>query len=64
MTPKQELEKIIFDLGVSKVKIAEIVGLSYNTFSKMLLDNQPRHNVNAGHVEKVKEYYKNLVSKF
>ncbi|MFK7049878.1 hypothetical protein V3Q77_08250 [Flavobacterium davisii] len=63
MTPKQELEKIIFDLGVSKVKIAEILGLSYNTLSKMLLDNQPRHNVNVGHVEKVKAYYKALVSK-
>lgn len=64
MNAQQELEKIIFELGVSKVKIAEILELSYNTVSKMLNEKQERHHVNDLHVKKVKEFYKKYVSKF
>lgn len=63
MTPLEELTKIIDDLGITKKKVSEIIGLTYNTTSKMFNPNQERNRINADHVEKVKTYLKDYISK-
>ena len=51
------------DLGITKKKVSEIIGLTYNTTNKMFNPNQERNRINADHVEKVKKYLKNYISK-
>ena len=63
MTPLEELTKIIDDLGITKNKVSEILGLSYGTVRQMFTPNQERNRINADHVEKVKKYLKNYISK-
>lgn len=63
MTPLEELTKIIDDLGITKQKVSEILGLSYNTVKGMFAPSQERNKVNTDHVEKVKKYIKEYASK-
>lgn len=63
MTPLEELAKIIDDLGITKHKVSEILGLSYGTVRQMFTLNQERNRINSEHVEKVKKYLKNYISK-
>ena len=62
MTPQEELIKIINDLGITKQKVSEILGLSYNTVKGMFAPSQVRNKINSEHVNKIKRYLKDYIS--
>lgn len=61
MTPEEELKKIMDDLGISQVKISEILGLKYRTVVNMLREEETKHHVRDFHVEKVKTFLKDYI---
>lgn len=61
MTPKQELKKIQTDLGITNVKLAEILEVKTNTMNKMFSEKAENHNIRDFHVKKVKIFLKNYI---
>jgi len=64
MEPKEEILKILDAFGMSGIKAAEAMGVTYATFRNKKNDNSERHTFNQKNLDDLKSFIFNKAKEY
>ncbi|MCC9016939.1 hypothetical protein [Flavobacterium lipolyticum] len=63
MDPIEKINKVLDDFGMSGVKAAEAMGITYNTFRSKKTGKNERHSFNEKNYQDLLSFIKDLANK-